>query len=319
MANNETELEKEDEALQTTEQIYDQLINTADATYKAQIDAAKDFEKQQIEALDQQTDFAIEEVRQNQAQAQKAYEKEQAAAYADYKKQTDPYGVNAEHMASAGLSGSGYSESSKVAMYNAMQNRVAAARESIAQITLNYNNAITEARMQNNVAKAQLAYETLVKTLELTMNGVQYTADLMLAKRESQANYLDVLNRLQTNDTKGNGTNGNGTNVLADALGSAGDWLSEKFGSFGQQNINVGVPSVDAWLNNKLYGTPYEVNMDSLNALGLQGKSVEEVYALVKKGLLKEVIKGGKITFKWAKEGAKQQALGGGVTEQKMK
>lgn len=322
MAKNETELEKEDEALQNTEQIYDQLVSAADSTYKAQIDAANAFEKEQLKAMDQQTDFAIEEIRQNKAEAEKEYNREQSAAYADYKKQTDPYGVNAEHMASAGLSGSGYSESSKVAMYNAMQNRIASARDSIARVTANYNLAITEARSQNNVAKAKLAYETLVKTLELSLNGLQYKTNLMLEKQSAQKqnNYLDVLGQIQSGQINQGTTEGE--NPLTDLLGKAGDWISDKVSAFGQQGISVGNANVDAWLSNKLNGAPIPVNEESLVSIGLGGKSAEYVADLVKKGLLKEYMKNGQLHFKWAYGGAQEKALGkgkGSVTEQAKK
>lgn len=258
MAKNETELEKEDEALQNTEQIYDQLVSAADSTYKAQIDAANAFEKEQLKAMDQQTDFAIEEIRQNKAEAEKEYNREQSAAYADYKKQTDPYGVNAEHMASAGLSGSGYSESSKVAMYNAMQNRIASARDSIARVTANYNMAITEARAQNNVAKAKLAYETLVKTLELSLNGLQYKTNLMLEKQSSQKqnNYLDVLGQIQSGQINQGTTKGE--NPVRAAIANAknkktsGSTSSGKATVDTQSILNLGKGPISATTLNNL-------------------------------------------------------------------
>jgi hypothetical protein len=285
MANNETELEKEDEALQNTEQIYDQLVDAADSTYKAQIDAANAFEKEQLKAMDQQTDFAIEEIRQNKAEAEKDYNREQAAAYADYKKQTDPYGVNAEHMASAGLSGSGYSESSKVAMYNAMQNRIASARDSIARVTANYNLAITEARAQNNVAKAKLAYETLVKTLELSLNGLQYKTNLTLEKQsaQEQTNYLDVLGQIQSGQI-------NTENALAS--GSSG-------GSSSKNPVWAFIANAK---NKKTSGSTSSgkatVDMQSILNLGKGPISATTLNNLVESGQVEEYEEDGKLKFR---------------------
>ena len=51
-------------------------------------------------------------------------ENETSSAYIDYMKQTNQYGGALENLASRGLATQGYSESSKVAMYNTYQNRV---------------------------------------------------------------------------------------------------------------------------------------------------------------------------------------------------
>ncbi|MBQ3529525.1 MAG: hypothetical protein IJA47_03425 [Oscillospiraceae bacterium] len=154
--------------------------------YQAEVDDQlqdlKDFEAEQIRLQKEQTDFAIDKINQQKEQAEKDYTKEQQAAYGDYKRQTDPYGANAEQMAAMGLSRSGYSESSNVAMYTAYQNRVAAARASIEQAKLTFENAIREAKLTNDINLAKIAQETLEKSLAISMESIVYLGNLELEK-----------------------------------------------------------------------------------------------------------------------------------------
>ena len=154
--------------------------------YQAEVDKQQqqleDYKAEQTRLQQEQTDFAIDKINQQQEQAEKNYTKEQQAAYGDYKKQTDPYGANAEQMAAMGLSQSGYSESSNVAMYTAYQNRVAAARASIEQAKLTFENAIREAKLTNDINLAKIAQETLEKSLALSMESIVYLGNLELEK-----------------------------------------------------------------------------------------------------------------------------------------
>ena len=168
--------------------------------------SSKQWADKQSQLQKEQTDFTIEQIEQQKEQAQKDYTKEQAGAYVDWQKQSNQYGVNAEKMASAGLAGSGFSESSQVSMYTAYQNRVATARESYNQAVLNYNNAIKDARLQNNAALAEIAYNALQQQLELSLQGFQYKNQLIseLSDKKMQVEslyndkwktQLDVMNK----------------------------------------------------------------------------------------------------------------------------
>lgn len=191
-------------ALSDLEQTYAGMINSADSYYNAQIDASKQWAEKQSELQQEQTDFAIDQIEQQKQQAQKDYTKEQSGAYVDWQKQSNQYGVNAEQRASAGLAGTGYAESSQVGMYNTYQNRVATARESFKQAIVSYNNAITEARLQNNATLAEIAYQALQQQLELSLEGFQYKNQLILDKASRKAEieqtyyqrYMDVLNQI---------------------------------------------------------------------------------------------------------------------------
>lgn len=181
------QLLKDNEAAKQGEikQVNDAYGKTA-SDYQTEVDnqqqQLKDYEAEQTRLQQEQTDFAIDKINQQKEQAEKDYTKEQQAAYGDYKKQTDPYGVNAEQMAALGLSQSGYSESSNVAMYTAYQNRVAAARASIEQAKLTFENAIREAKLTNDINLAKIAQETLEKSLALNMESIIYLGNLELEK-----------------------------------------------------------------------------------------------------------------------------------------
>ena len=182
-------------ALDNANNTYNTMINNSDKYYQDQIQASKDYATKQQEIQQANTDFAIEKIEQQKEQTEKDYTKEQKGAYADYQKQTNDYGVNAEQMASSGLSNSGYSESSKVSMYNTYQNRVAIARDSFDRSILNYNNGIKDAQLQNNSALAEIAYNALQKQLELGLQGFQYKNSLL----ESQLNTQQTIENTYQN------------------------------------------------------------------------------------------------------------------------
>lgn len=192
------------QALTDLEQTYGGMIDQVDKYYGAQLDASKEWADKQAQLQQEQTDFAIEQINQQKEQANKDYQKEQSGAYVDWQKQSNQYGVNAEQMASAGLTNTGFAESSQVGMYNAYQNRVAMARESYAKAVLNYDNAIKDAMLQNNAALAEIAFQALQQQLQLSLEGFQYKNQLIMdqaAKKTELENiyysrYQDVLEQI---------------------------------------------------------------------------------------------------------------------------
>lgn len=149
----------------------------------------------QTDIQNEQTEFAIEKIEQQKEQANKDYLKEQSASYVDWQKQSNQYGANAEKMASGGLTNTGYSESSQVNMYNSYQNRVAVARLAHEQAKLELNNAITEAKLQNSAALAQIALNAYEKSWEITMSFLAQNQSLLTEKTKAavtiKQNYWD--------------------------------------------------------------------------------------------------------------------------------
>lgn len=155
------------------------MIEKTDAFTDQQIEAVKQNEQTQIKNQNDRTDFTLEKIEQEKELAEKDFQKEQSAAYVDFQKESNRFGVNAEKMAQNGFFSSGYSESSQVAMYNQYQNRVAVAREGLNKAVMNYNNQMTEARLQNNVLLAEIASKSLEDQLMIAMQGFQYKNELM--------------------------------------------------------------------------------------------------------------------------------------------
>lgn len=199
------ESDKKD-ALNDIDVTYGNMINSADSYYQKQIDAAQDYADTQSKLQQQQTDFAIDKIEQQKEQTKKDYIKEQSGAYVDWQKQSNPYGVDAEQKAAAGLANSGYSESSIVSMYNTYQNRVATARDVVNRAILDYDNQMTEARLQNSSILAEIAYNALQKRLELSLQGFQYKNTLILEQANKKLEveqmyhdrYQDVLAQINT-------------------------------------------------------------------------------------------------------------------------
>lgn len=193
-------------ALSELEETYGGMIAESDKYYQAQIDASKEWADKQSQLQQEKTDFAIEKIEQEKDQTKKDYLKEQSGAYVDWQKESNQYGVNAERHAVQGMQNTGYSESSQVSLYNTYQNRVMTARESYNQAVLNYNNAITEARLQNNSILAEIAADALKQQLELSLQGFQYKNTLVQAKADKKtqldseyyARYQDVLKQINT-------------------------------------------------------------------------------------------------------------------------
>ena len=195
-----------DKAISDLEQTYSGIIDKSDSFYQEQIDATKDWEKKQTELQKQQTDFAIQEIEQKKDQAEEDYTKEQSGAYADWKKQSAKHGVNAEQIADQGLQNTGFSESSQVRMYTAYQERVVAARETFSRIVQDFNNDITQARLQGSAALAEIAFNSLQKRLELNLAGFQYKNELLLEQSDKKTEleqiyherWQDVLEQMNT-------------------------------------------------------------------------------------------------------------------------
>lgn len=194
------------EALSDLEKTYSDMIANSDSFYDKQIQASKDYADQQAEIQNQQTGLLVDQINQQKEQAQKDYIKEQSGSYVDWQKQSNQYGANAEKMASSGLTNTGFSESSQVAMYNTYQNRVATARESFNQATLAYDNNIKEAKLQNNAALAEIYAKAYQQQLELDLQGFQYKNNLLIEQANKKLEvenlyyqrWQDVLNQINT-------------------------------------------------------------------------------------------------------------------------
>lgn len=177
---------EENKAIDQNAATYDNMVKQTDSFYNAQIAGVNQWENTQKKLQNEQTDFTIDKIEQQKEHTRKDYIKEQSGAYTDWQKQSNQYGANAEQKAAGGMQNTGYSESSQVAMYNQYQARIVAAREVYSRAVLDYDNAIKEAQLQNSAALAQIAYESLQKRLELSLQGFQYKNQLISEKADRE-------------------------------------------------------------------------------------------------------------------------------------
>lgn len=198
--------DKQAAAVQEVEDTFGAMAQNADDFFYKQMQATEDWADKQTELQNQQTELTLEQIEQQKAQAGKDYTKEQTGAWTDYQKQIAQHGVQAEQMAAAGMTGTGFSESSRVAAYNTYQNRVAAAKASYDQVVMNYNNSMKEARLQNSSVLAEIAFNAMQKGLELALQGFQYKNQLvteglgmkMDVENMYHGQYMDVWNQINT-------------------------------------------------------------------------------------------------------------------------
>lgn len=153
---------------------YDDLINERNTFTQQQQDYVNNWQATQEQLANDNLNHQIELYNQQKDKAERDYQKEARASYADYQKEVDKYGVSRENVVNNGLSNSGYAESSKVDMYNAYQNRLASARQSLNDIKLEFDNAIKEATLQNNATLAENALTALKQKLDIALEGFNY-------------------------------------------------------------------------------------------------------------------------------------------------
>ena len=197
----ENQRAQEQNQLNTT---YDNMINNSDNYYNNLINTQKDYMEKQTANQNAQTEQAIKEINQQKEKTQRDYEKEQRGAYQDYRNQTNQYGVQAEIRASQGLNNTGYAESSNVSMYNTWQNRVATAKQSLNDAMVQYDNMINQAKLSNNEALAEIAFNYAKAQAQYALEGFQYKNTLIESKQSRLAElgqrydtkYQNMLNQI---------------------------------------------------------------------------------------------------------------------------
>lgn len=172
--------------LSNVTQTYDNLINQSNMIYK-DAQARLDQNAQEQKALAQEgTDLALKQVEQEKEWARQDYEREQRGAYADYQKQANTYGVNNENLAASGLLNTGYSESSRIAMWNSYQNRYAVARQTFERGQQQYNQSMAEIKQTGNSNLMKIASDTLQQSLQLALDGFQNQNKLIQTQLSAQ-------------------------------------------------------------------------------------------------------------------------------------
>ncbi len=191
--------QQKQEAINQSNNMYEGLLTDNENIYNQQLDYANQYEQTQNEALDKQLAFQQEQIEKQKQEAQQIKETEAKKAKNDYTSFVNPYGYQAERMASQGLANSGVSETAKLGSWNTYQNRLATANKAMQDAFTEYDNAINEARLNNDVQKAQNALNKLQMQLEYAQN--YYSNKSTISQNQlsnNQALDSDYYNRYQT-------------------------------------------------------------------------------------------------------------------------
>ena len=187
------------EAINQSNNMYEGLLTDNQNIYNQQLDYANQYEQTQNSALDQQLAYQEDIINQQKQEAQQIKETEERKALNDYTSFVNPYGYQAEQFASQGLANSGVSETAKLGGFNTYQNRLATANKAMQDAFTEYDNAINEARLNNDVQKAQNALTKLQMQLEYAQN--YYSNKSTISQNQlsnNQALDSEYYNRYQT-------------------------------------------------------------------------------------------------------------------------
>lgn len=201
-----TEIERQKQAaLNQSNNTYGNMLQNNENLYNQQNSYAEQYENSQNEALNRQLQFQEDLINQQKDVARQNMEIESKKAKNDYVNYTNPYGLQAESFASQGLLNSGVSETAKLGGYNTYQNRLATANKVMQDAFLQYDNEINEARMNNDLQKAQNAQKKLEMQLQfaseyysnknsITQNQLTNNQNI---DSEYYGRYSDEYNRIQ--------------------------------------------------------------------------------------------------------------------------
>lgn len=165
-------------AINNSNSVYQTLNNQAENLYNQQQQYAADYQKTQDEVLDKQLANQTAKIEQQKQVATQNRDTEAKRARNDYQAYINPYGVNAESLASRGLLNSGLSETSQLGGYNTYQNRVASANKVLQDAITAYDNDINDAQLNNDVAKAQNALTKLEMQLKYAQSYYDTSSQL---------------------------------------------------------------------------------------------------------------------------------------------
>lgn len=194
------------EAINQSNDTYNQMHQDNQNLLDQQTNYANEYEKTQNEALDKQLDFYKQNIEQQKKNAQQNYETEARRAENDYVAYNNPYGYQAEMMASKGQLNSGISQTSQLGSYNAYQNRLATANKTMQDAFTQYDLDMNEAIINNDVQKAQNALAKLEMILGYTQNF--YDTKNTITQNQLSNNqaldqsyygrYMDMVNQINT-------------------------------------------------------------------------------------------------------------------------
>jgi hypothetical protein len=240
--------------------------------------------------------FTKKTLEEKKKQLDEEYHNEAQDAYTDYTRETSKYGVGAEAMAASGMSRTGYSESSRVRMYAAYQERVANTKAALASARNDYDIAMAQAEQQNNLALAELAFSAFQRRTELLIS--QFNAGLY------EYDGLDDQTDKGAEETPPNDQTKTDLGIFQSSVDYANKMSKE------EQNYGIFQPTLEFGANKLMETADYDVDIDSIKRMGLGNIPLETLETMVKQGYVEEYVEGGKIKYRLTDQGKKSFELG---------
>jgi hypothetical protein len=342
-----TTKEEKDKQLTVEGAVKNNLASEQIAAEKDMYESIQTGYDEQYEALKKAQEdnaaFTQKTLEEKKKQLDEEYHNEAQDAYTDYTRETSKYGVGAEAMAALGMSRTGYSESSRVRMYAAYQERVANTKAALASARNDYDIAMARAEQQNNLALAELAFTAFQRRTELLIS--QFNAGLYeYEETPPEEPPLFVPTFVPANKSPGSENapfyvNGEETpspsrtifNPKSTKYGPNMDEGTEKtppndqtktdLGIFQssvdyankmskeEQNYGIFQPTLEFGANKLMETADYDVDIDSIKRMGLGNIPLETLETMVKQGYVEEYIEGGKIKYRLTDLGKKSFEL----------
>ena len=123
--------------------------------------------QQQQDITNKQTELNVAELQKNKEEVDKDVDKTNKALYAEYRKATNPYGSNAENLASQGLGNSGYAETTQTNLYNTYQKNITDTLNNARDLKADFDSQISKARQTGDITLAQNALEIYNQKMQL--------------------------------------------------------------------------------------------------------------------------------------------------------
>lgn len=123
--------------------------------------------QQQQDIVNRQTELNVAELQRNKEDIDKDVDKTNKALYSEYRKQSNPYGANAENLASRGLGNSGYAETTQTNLYNTYQKNITDTLSNARKLKSDFDFQIQKARETGNITLAQNTLDIYKQKMQL--------------------------------------------------------------------------------------------------------------------------------------------------------
>ena len=121
----------------------------------------------QQDIVNKQTQMNIDTLQRQKDEVDKDATKTNRALYTEYRKANNPYGANAEQLASKGLGNSGYAETTQTNLYNTYQKNVTDTLNNARSLKSDFDFQMSQARQNGDITMAQNALAIYNQKLQL--------------------------------------------------------------------------------------------------------------------------------------------------------